>query len=586
MENNRKDHDSIILIDPITQYHIAPVTAEESFLSLGLRDHELLNGRWHFSVDVYNTFLRKQLFLEPSTDAYGKLAPVDYDYEQWEKVNLPSNWNCEKEKYWHYEGTGIYTRTFPYEPKAQGERVFLRIGAANYMCRVWLNGTLIARHTGGFTPFAMEITGKLKLDNRIILEVDSTRRIEQVPSLNYDWFNYGGVYRDIELVRMPKTFIRDAFVSLDPQNDAIDVRVMVDGNAAGVRVRIAELDIDMDIPVDAQGKAQGSIDISPELWSPENPKLYRVLITCDGDSWQDDIGFRRIEARGKDIYLNGNKLFLKGICCHEEAPNRGHALTQEDMMKTLSDAKALGCNIVRLAHYPHDEQMSRLADRMGILLWEEVPVYWALRFDAEETLASAQNQMRELIMRDRNRASVILWSVGNENPDTQARLDFMKSLISICKELDPTRLTTAACLVNGEQKCVSDRLCEYVDVISINEYYGWYISEFDELRQILENSQFDKPLMISETGAGAKSGHHGVQGEFFTEEHQAYVYRKQIEITDGKLAGFLPWILYDFNTPLRMNAFQEGYNRKGLIDETRSHRKLAWHVMHDYYMNR
>jgi beta-glucuronidase len=588
MNTMLEDYDHLLNIDPLTQYDIPVLTPQEHLYALG-RKKESLNGTWRFSIDVYDTFLRKKFFEERYVDSQGRDIPVDCDLDQWETIGVPSNWNCQQEKYWYYEGTGIYTRQFHYIPESPQERVFIRIGAANHTCRIWINKQLVARHIGGFTPFTAELTPYLlhHVKNRIILEVNNNRKVEQVPSANYDWFNYGGVFRNVDLFRTPKEFIRDVFVSLVPNGcyDTLAFEITIDGTCAGkqVHIEIAGLSLVGTLIVNEQGVAKGTFNAKPELWSPENPKLYKVVVRLDSDIIEDTIGFRQIHTEGNRIFLNGSEIFLKGVCCHEEIPNHGRTMSCDDQRSILKQAKDLGCNIIRLSHYPHDENMARLADEMGIMLWEEVPVYWALCFDNPESQNSAQCQMTELVMRDRNRASVVLWGVGNENPDTQARLDFMCALIDICKTLDPSRLTTAACLVNIDTMAVQDRLCDYIDIVAINEYYGWYYRDYDGLAKILDNTVLDKPLVISETGADALGGHHGMDEELYTEEHQAKMYRKQLDMTDGRIQGIFPWILYDFRSPIRINNWQKGFNRKGLISFDRKHEKLAYGVMKEYY---
>src|SRR5690554_7119533 len=162
----------------------------------------------------------------------------------------------------------------------------------------------------------------------------------------------------------------------------------------------------------------------------------------------DYTGFREIRVAGTEILLNGKPVFLKGICYHEESVTNGKALSEEEIIENIKLAKELGCNYIRLAHYPHSGQTARLADRLGVMLWEEIPVYWAIDFTNRETYRDAENQLTELITRDKNRPSVIIWSVGNENPDTDARFRFMNSLVQKAKKLDPTRPVSAACLVD------------------------------------------------------------------------------------------------------------------------------------------
>ena len=334
------------------------------------------------------------------------------------------------------------------------------------------------------------------------------------------------------------------------------------------------------------GQASVDIEASPELWSPDSPVLYDVSVEAGNDRVSDRVGFREIKADGREIMLNGKEIFLKGICCHEESYDGGRTLSDDECRQILATAKELGCNALRLTHYPHSERMSQLADEIGVMLWEEIPVYWLIDFDNPETLANARNQLKELMTRDYNRASVIIWSVGNENPDTDSRLKFMSQLADDCHAFDKTRLVSAACLVNIDKMAICDRLTGVVDIISFNQYYGWYFRNYEGLKEILDNSVVDKPLMISETGAGCDYGHHGNSEEIFSEEHQAKVYEHQIKYSDGRIQGLFPWILYDFRSPVRMNPYQQGYNRKGVIADDKISKKMAFYVLQDYYRNK
>jgi beta-glucuronidase len=219
-----------------------------------------------------------------------------------------------------------------------------------------------------------------------------------------------------------------------------------------------------------------------------------------------------------------------------------------------------------------------------MLLWEEIPVYWALDFGNAGTLANAKNQLQELILRDRNRASVLVWAVGNENPDTDERYTFMKTLIETVRELDPSRLVSAACLADIAKHRLEDRLAKDVDIVGINEYYGWYYSGYDKLEKLL-SADFDRPVVVSEFGAEAVGGLHGDAAEPWTEEYQEEVYRNQLKVLLGgaKIAGLTPWLLYDFKTPRRLNEHQKMYNLKGLADRTKSYKKKAYYLVQKKY---
>lgn len=219
------------------------------------------------------------------------------------------------------------------------------------------------------------------------------------------------------------------------------------------------------------------------------------------------------------------------------------------------------------------------------MLWCEVAVYWAVDWHNPRTFADADNQLSEMILRDRNRASIVMWSVGNENLDSDARLDFLGRLAATCRRLDPTRLVTAAVLVNKETMRVEDRLAAHLDVLGLNQYYGWYVQDWDEFRRLILDSEPDKPVIISEMGAGARAGYHGRDDQPFTEEYQDRVYRQQIEVLEQTeyIAGMTPWILYDFRCPRRKTRFQRGFNRKGLIDADKTTKKAAFHRLAKFY---
>lgn len=550
------------------------------------RKRESLDGEWQYAVDQYDTCLRQQWFKEKYYDENGYTLPLDYSFDEWPTMRLPACWNTVSKEYLLYDSSMVYTRKFSYVNCGE-EKVILKIGAANYLCRVFVNGEYIGMHRGGSTPCFFDITNALKENNRIILAVDAARRAEQVPTENTDWFNYGGVYREIELIRLPKVFIKDFKIALVPDGNYDKIQVKVQMSEAVTEeavLSIRELGIQKEISI-VNGTGEAVIEAKPKLWSPENPKLYQVDVICMKDQVSDHIGFREIKVNNGEIILNGKPVFLRGISCHEESVEHGKALTDEERLENILLAKELGCNFMRIAHYPHHERMAKLADEYGILLWEEIPVYWAIKFERQKTYEDAQNQLMELITRDWNRASVIIWSVGNENADTDERLSFMSRLALCAHEADRTRLVSAACLVDSEKNEIADRLIEYLDVIGINEYCGWYTPDFEKLPQLLENSHPEKPVIITEFGADALPGHHGTITDKGTEECQAYVYERQVE-TLGKISyikGMTPWILYDFRCPRRTNYIQKYYNRKGLCSADKRYRKPAFYVLQKFY---
>ncbi len=556
---------------------------------------ESLNGKWNFGVDWYDTSRRAKWFLEEGRDPGGRPLPVDWDWEAWERICVPSCWNLARKELRYFEGSGVYTRTFRYLPEREGERAFLRFEGSSYRTSVFLNGSYLGTHDGASTPFCAEISAVAKADNRIV--VVARRRVDRVPMENIDWFNYGGIYRDVLLLRTPPAFIKDWFLRLVPdgkfQTIALDVEAAAPGGlpAEGeARLRIPDLGMELPIPV---RKGKGSIRFSarPELWSPGNPRLYEIELGFAGsaaassDTVSERVGFREITVRGRDILLNGKPIFLKGICVHEDHIETGKTTDEATIRATIAHLRELNGNYLRLAHYPHDGRFARIADELGVLLWSEVPVYWAIAFDNPATYADAENQLAELVLRDRNRASVVIWSVGNENDDTDARLSFMSRLAAKARELDGTRPISAACLINHEKLAIEDRLADQLDIIGVNEYYGWYDPDFSKLPRIIENSKPSKPVVLCEFGGDARSGERGSVDDLWTEDKQARLYEKQVEVIGAcpYIKGTSPWILYDFRCPRRLNRYQELFNRKGLVDADRKTKKLAFSVMGDFY---
>lgn len=593
MEKYHQENSSDInLEDYLSAYEGKQATVRDLIYDRN-RKTESLNGLWHYAVDQYDTCIRQHWFEEVHFDAKGNTAPVDYSFDEWPVMQLPCCWNTEDEKYLLYDGSMIFTRRFRYQALA-GERVFLKLGGVNYICRVFLNKEYLGMHRGGSTPAYFELTGFLQDENRIIIQADSTRRPEQVPTENTDWFNYGGVYRDIELIRVPQTFIKRFQAALvpDTQMNKVRVQVRIEGavsEGASAAFRISELGIEEAIPVSAKDGSGSIIVKLPEdkvrLWSPEDPYLYHMELSFGEDTVTDEVGLREIRVEGRDILLNGKKIFLRGISCHEESVENGKGLTDEERLENIRIAKELGCNFMRVAHYPHNERMAQLADREGILLWEEIPVYWAIRFRREATYQDAENQLREMIARDYNRASVIIWSVGNENADSDERLAFMKSLAERARRDDPTRMVSAACLVSFREMAIADRLAEYLDIIGLNEYMGWYTPDFGMLTKLFENSNPQKPVIVTEFGADALPHHRGSVQDKGTEDCQRYVFEKQIETlrTIDYVKGMTPWILYDFRCPRRTSIIQGYYNRKGLLSPDKKYRKPAFYVLQKFY---
>lgn len=565
-----------------------PKALADSLICMSGRQTISLDGSWRFVLDLHDEGLRQRWFENEPGNMEEWVLPYDYDDGNWQQAQVPSCWNVSKPEWFYFEGSAWYSREFDFSDKKTDERLFLRVGAANYVARIFLNGQFVGMHQGGSTPFFFELSGMVREGkNTLRIQVENRRSPARVPMNHIDWFNYGGLYREVSLVSLPKTFIKHFSLSLVPNSEGKRIRIGI--QLSNDVDQIAYLNIDGLINNQSVQICGGigllEIDAAPQLWSLENPFLYQVNINCGEDEVTDRIGFREISVRGEQILLNGKEIFLKGVAVHEDDSKLGKSVTEESLRSMFNHVRELNANFVRLSHYPHHERAAQIADEMGILLWEEIPVYWAIAFDNPETLSDAENQLRELIRRDINRASVIIWGVGNENHDSDHRFNFMKHLAKVAREEDATRLISAACLINREKFQIEDRLAEYLDLIGINEYFGWYEPSFDGLVRLINNSSPGKPVIITEMGADACAGKRDPQARMYSEERQAKILEGQYAIlkTASYIRGICPWILYDFRAERRQTALHCGRNLKGLIDADKSWKKLGFEVVAKQY---
>jgi beta-glucuronidase len=550
-----------------------------------------LSGSWRIVVDPFSNGESAGIFRDEKPRS--KSDRVEYSFDDSPVINVPGDWNTQRDQLRFYEGTVWYRRLFKYHKRSDA-RAFLYFGAINYRASVYLNGQKAAEHEGGFTAFNLEVTSLLQEgENSLVVEVNDTRRSDGVPAMKFDWWNYGGITRDVMLVEVPSVFVQDYWIQLARGSQTeISGWVQLNGAQAGqkVNLEIPEAGVRQVLTVDAAGRAPIHLTAKLELWSPEHPKLYDVTLGMAEEKIHDQIGFRTIEVQGGKIVLNGKPIFLRGISMHEEAPFRGgRAFSPEDAQTLLGWVKDMGCNFVRFAHYPHNENEIRLADRIGLLVWSEIPVYLDIDWSNPATLANAEAQLRDMIARDHNRAAIALWSLSNETPVKPERITFLKQLAQEGRELDSTRLITSAMnhvdKTSPDLRTLSDPLAEVLDVLGINEYIGWYEGSPEDADKIHWKSLWNKPIIVSEFGGAAPFGLHGNADERWTEEYQDNLYQHQLKMVEGipNLAGMTPWVLMDFGSPARMlPGIQDYHNRKGLISD-RGQRKLAFYTLQEFY---
>lgn len=570
-------------------------SAQELLVNVYGRQYTLLNGKWNAIIDPYQQGRKTAIYRNRALK--DKADFKEYAFEGGLRLNVPSDWNSQIPELKYYEGTMWYARKFEINKKSD-ENLFLYFGAVNYRCRVYLNGTLIGSHEGGFTPFQFNVTNVVKEGgNFLAVEVDNTRTADAIPALSFDWWNYGGITRDVMLVHTPKNYIRDYFIQLDKyDSDRVHAEVQLSAQNAGqlVKIEIPELKIANKVFTDGTGLAKATFRVrNLERWSPQAPKLYQVIVSSEVDEVKENIGFRNLYVKNTQIYLNDSPVFMKSIGLHEEISQRqGRAYSEQDAIALLSEAKGLGVNMIRLAHYPQNEYIVRLAEQMGLMLWEEIPVWQGIDFKDSSTRLKAQRMYTEMLLRDRNRCALTFWGVANETAPSESRNAFLKSLVELCHKMDTTRLITAAFdlpKLNSETNAfeMEDDFIENLDVVSINKYMGWYHRWPMSPSEIRWNVALDKPLIFSEFGGEALYGQSGdsTVTSSWSEEYQEKLYRDNLEMFKyiPNLAGISPWILFDFRSPYRFHPTnQEGWNRKGLISD-QGYRKKAWYVMKEYY---
>lgn len=534
-----------------------------------------LSGKWRGRQDRNRTGERLGWHLAENS------AP---DSGGWEEFDIPCSWNLDR-RFERYEGFFWYAVDFPLPAGGARRDIAIKFLAVNYSCRAWVNGSEIGTHEGGFLPFEFEIPGDiLEADNRLVVQIDNLRSPRRVPGLVFDWFNYGGIVRDVELLSR----CAHRFVSVQVSSK------LMSRDRAAITIEYAQkcaFPFSWNILHDGKSVASGVaeragggnilIDLHAALpWSPESPELYRLELTPVhgeyADGYSTRFGIREITAVGAKIILNGKPLLLRGVSLHEELPPYGRTIPREQRFKDVADIKRLGFNALRTAHYAHDEALVDAADEAGLLVFEEIPVYWELDYSSPEVQATAESMLRDMISRDFNHPSVILWSVGNEvpveNPHCEA---LMLKLMSIARRLDPTRLVTYV-----SSRFLTDTTRRESDICCVNCYVGWYFGDEKHLAGLMEMTRDtapDKPWIMTEFGACARRGFRSRTKEKYSEDRQAEFISHYIRTLNGMdwISGWFIWIYRDFRSPIRNHRYQSGFNRKGIVDEKNAPKLIA-----------
>ncbi len=538
-------------------------------------------------------------------------------------IAVPASWNDQFADWRDYLGPAWYQTRFALPWGWDQHRVNLRFGSVNYLAQVWLNGVRLGEHEGGHLPFAFDVTEHMRSNgNLLVVRVDGTLAPNRVPPGNiplastdedgettpfpsgpfgafpdtsFDFFPFCGIHRPVLLTATPQGGIDDLTIVTHIDGSAGLVRVRLEaGEAAAARLTLRGHGTDVSTEVDPTQEAVLTV-ADAALWSPDAPNLYdlRAELLQDGqvyDRYSLPVGIRTVAVDGDALLLNGQPITLTGFGRHEDFPITGRGLVPAVIVKDYALLKWVGANSFRTSHYPYSEQMMNLADRLGFLVIDETPAagLYFRQDGLERRTELCRQYTRELIDRDKNHPSVILWNLANEPDDSTrpAAKEVFHELYSLAKSLDPTRPVTIVSYVG-----VAEESLEFCDVVCLNRYRGWYtqMGQLDKACALLSSEldqvhdKFPKPLLLTEFGADTVPGHHAQPPEMFSEEYQAEMLTRYVELLNSKpfVVGHHVWNMCDFKTGQAVHRFG-GMNLKGVF--TRDRRpKLAAHRLRELW---
>jgi beta-glucuronidase len=562
-----------------------------------------LSGFWDFRFDP---------------DGRGEQAGWSGGFTGGDPIAVPASWNDQFENWRDYLGNAWYQTRFDLPWNWEQRRVVLRFGSVNYLAEVWLNGVRLGEHEGGHLPFEFDVTQHVHPDgNLLVLRVEGELAPDRVPpgnvpwdpldtfaSVNYpptsfDFFPFCGIHRPVLLYATPHDAIADLGVvtEIEGRNGRVMVRLdRVAGDAVIARFTLRGHGAEVSAEVLAPDETAEAVLAVPDamLWAPESPNLYDLRVeTVRGgdvfDLYSLPVGIRTVGVGGDALLLNGQPIILKGFGRHEDFPVTGRGLVPAVIVKDYALMKWVGANSFRSTHYPYSEQMMDLADRLGFLVIVETPaVGLFFREDGlERRLALCRQYTQEMIARDKNHPSVIMWSLANEpHSKRPPATSFFRELYSLAKLLDSTRPVTIVSMLGVEEEAF-----EFLDVMCLNRYFGWYTQggRLDEGCALLSaeldalHEQYPKPLLLTEFGADTIPGWHAQPPEMFSEEYQAEMLTRYIEVANSKhyVVGQHVWNLCDFKTGQAVHRMG-GMNLKGVF--TRDRRpKLAAHRLRELW---
>jgi beta-glucuronidase len=574
-----------------------------------------LDGTWKFCPDPMQRCRRQKWWKNPPKA--DSMFPC-WDMEGLWDIQVPGTWNSQFDKLSLYSGHANYVRDFSVDNfNPDKNEAFLVFDGVLYSSEIYLNGHLVSKRDRGYSPFTVNVTDCLLKSNRIFVLLENMLKADRVPGEIHDWNNDGGIYNSVKLIILPKVYIENFKVETSLKGENAQIKVDVTANS---RDSAATLDIVFEIPelgIKKKMKCASGAKVSDsftvpigkiKLWSPSNPKLYKVTLKTEDEALQDEIGLREIKTSGRDILLNGESIILNGLCVHSEFPGTGRTATEEGIALMIGRFKDLGVNFVRCAHYPYAEIFGRAMDKAGLMWWEEVPVYWLLNMAEPAQTERAVGMLEDAIDRDWNRASVVIWSVSNEccwrNPDKPEENNYPYWFASVkrVRELDNSRLVSCAEACNfaaTNRNWSPSQADEFMTGKDGEHFRPMHPPEWYNLFDVLAGNcyvekpgmakdayprfarlcaQYNKPLMLSEFGCVSLPGAKVADDVMGSEALHAKILRECMDAIEGcdEFKGYCLWSLMDVRVPLHWKWYNEGkcLFRYGLLDENYKEKKI------------
>ncbi|KJF16048.1 beta-glucuronidase [Acidithrix sp. C25] len=582
-----------------------------------------LSGIWSFVLGTSDEF--DETFVDhPLVGAMPMAVPASYnDLGVTSKIRNHVGWVC-------------YESTFSVPSVLLSERVVLRFGSVTHFGRVFINGKYVGEHNGGFTPFEFEInkfliSGPNRLSVMVNNVVDETtlpvgtyfdqeisglgRVVKNTP--NFDFFNYAGIHRPVKIYTTPRSYISDLSVVTSTVGSLghVQVDVEVVGGANHLKMRLRDEDGNLAASGDGPSKTLEIGDVV--LWEPLDAYLYNLEVDlCENgvvlDTYSIPVGVRTVDVRDAQFLINGKPFYFKGFGKHEDSSIHGRGFDEALNVADFNLAAWIGANSFRTAHYPYSEEILRLADRQGIVVIDETPAvglhlnFAAVLFGSREhrntwehigTFANHQKVIEELVARDKNHPSVVMWSIANEPASEEAGArQYFAPLVELARKCDPQKRPVTIVTHQWATPGVCE-VAELVDVLALNRYYGWYVDSGDleaageHLHQELidwHNLHPQKPILMTEYGADTVAGLHDVDPVMFTEEFQSLFLSTYHEVFDkcSWVVGEQVWNFADFATSQGVLRVQG--NKKGVFTRDRKPKAAAhelrrrWSSMANY----